>query len=50
MIESVHRNGRTASEFAEDIVDRETAFLVFGQPYAGGCGGGSGERLCDGEG
>jgi len=50
MVESIHRNGRTVSEFAEDIADRETASLVFGQPCAGGCDGGAGERPCDGEG
>ena len=44
MIESVHRNGRTVSEFAEDIVDRETAFLVFRHPCIGGCEGGSRQR------
>lgn len=50
MIESVHRNGRTVSEFAEDIVDRETAFLVFRHPCIGGCEGGSRQRPWDGEG
>ena len=50
MVESVHRDGRTVSEFAEGIVDRETAFLVFGHPCIGGCDGGSGKRPWDGEG
>ena len=50
MVESVHRDGRTVSEFAEGIVDRETAFLVFGHPCIGGCDGGSGKRHWDGEG